>query len=153
MIVYFVRHAEAEKTSPDFQRNLSAAGIRGFEQNLSIWKSASPKIDLIISSPLVRAVQTAELIKNHFSMREEPAVSDKLAPGSRLGGIIELLRETDCDGVVLVGHLPDFANHISDLVSTSGMRIGFSPGAIACVDFDGAVRMGSGELKYLIQSV
>jgi phosphohistidine phosphatase SixA len=52
--------------------------------------------------------------------------------------------------MAFVGHEPDFSEHVSNLVSSSGVRIDFKKGMIAKIGFDGKVRIGRGVLEFLI---
>lgn len=103
MELLIVRHAIAEPAAPgqqDFERPLSERGIERFGQVVAALDRIELRIDLLLHSPLVRAVQTAELMAPLLvGAREE---TDLLAmPPSR-----QLLEGLDAERTALVGHEP-----------------------------------------------
>src|SRR5580704_12068610 len=104
-------------------------------------------LDAIITSPLLRAKQTAEIVAGVLGLRE------CLTEDTRLGGefgpdrLREILREhSDADALMLVGHEPSMSETVGRAVG--GARIDFKKGAIACVEI---VDLGSlrGELLWM----
>ena len=138
--VYVMRHGPAEDVAPsgrDFDRALTAAGrdrVRRVADEL-LKRQETPK--LIFTSPLVRALQTAEIVAALSPPEQPVSVRREIAPG---GDMNELLREQLAAGarrVMLVGHEPD----VSTLVGTlaPGWGSGFEKGMVV------GLRMRSGE--------
>lgn len=104
MLVFLVRHAHAEPGDPDGFRSLSARGrdeARGLAERLAAHESPPC---LVITSPLLRARETAQAIASATSA--EVRVDDRLAPGAT----VEALRAALDDAVgpvAVVGHQPD----------------------------------------------
>ena len=75
--------------------------------------------DLILSSPLVRARETAEIVATVLGAKKTLKISERLAPGGTLQGLVdELIRDHgSCEEILLVGHEPDFSHHIAVLTS------------------------------------
>lgn len=75
--------------------------------------------DLILSSPLIRARETAEIVATVLGVKKALKFSERLAPGGTLQGLVdELIRDHGrCEEILLVGHEPDFSRHISMLTS------------------------------------
>jgi phosphohistidine phosphatase len=104
MLLYLVRHAEAAPGHPDELRPLTARGrddARALGERL---RAESPRVDAVLSSPLLRARETAEAIAIELGV--EPEAVDLLAPGASEA---DLLAAVDGRGdvVVTVGHQPD----------------------------------------------
>lgn len=109
MNVYLLRHAQAEASYPDGQRQLTARG-RSHAQLLGEWLSRSPE-DLpgrILCSPLVRARETLELVGAAWSGESlgEPEVLESLVPEGNPLEVVSILDSMQED-VLLVGHNPN----------------------------------------------
>ena len=109
MKIYIMRHGPAEDqaaTGRDFDRKLTSSGRARTElaaQELSRWER--PK--RIVSSPLCRTVETAEVVIASLSLAFDLETREELAPG---GEAIRLLGELAAQGakrVMLIGHEPD----------------------------------------------
>jgi phosphohistidine phosphatase SixA len=124
--VFLVRHAEAAPGEPDELRRLTAAGrdaARALGERL-----AAEHPTAIVSSPLLRARETAELIAH--ACRLDATTDDNLAPGATT----ETLRAatTDRTGTVIaVGHQPDCSEIVFDL---TGHESSFPPAGVAELD-------------------
>jgi len=126
MRLYVVRHAEAIERGgnvPDAMRTLTPEGRTFFRKTVKrlIKWGASP--DCICSSPLVRAVQTAEILAEEIGFRGPLIVTDKLAPGFGRAGLKAILSK--CAGakeVALVGHEPDLGDLVASLLSLPSPR-------------------------------
>jgi phosphohistidine phosphatase len=102
--VYLVRHAEAEPGEPDALRRLTAAGRRQAQELGE--RLARERVDAtaVVSSPLLRARETAAAIAAELGLSAEP--DERLAPGATADG----LRAVAADHgrtLVAVGHQPD----------------------------------------------
>ncbi|ABQ26821.1 phosphohistidine phosphatase SixA [Geotalea uraniireducens] len=124
MKLYIVRHAAAIERNaevPEEQRYLTPEGrdlIRKTARTL-LQKKVNP--DLILTSPLIRAVQTADILAETLSYDGSLQVTDELAPGF---GMVALRKVLDAfptvQELVLVGHEPDLSQVISSLLSLPG---------------------------------
>jgi phosphohistidine phosphatase len=111
-MVWLLRHAEAADGLPDDERPLTERGIRQAEAVGIAIARLGEHIDLCLSSPKLRAMQTAERACEHLGIevRPEPALS---------GGPIEVEQLTAGLGnVLLVGHDPSFSLLLHDLTGT-----------------------------------
>jgi len=124
--VFLVRHAEAAVGEPDELRRLTPAGrdaARALGERL-----AEVRPTAVVSSPLLRARETADLIARACNL--EATTDDNLAPGATA----ETLRETTGDGdgiVVAVGHQPDCSEIVLEL---TGREVSFPPAGVAELD-------------------
>ena len=75
--------------------------------------------DLILSSPLVRARETAEIVAATLNAKKALRLSERLAPGGTLQALVDELNRDHgrCEEVLLVGHEPDFSRHTSVLIT------------------------------------
>lgn len=111
MIIHIVRHAEAvDRTTeiPEEHRFLTRRGRRRFRKAAKSLAGLKIEPDLILTSPLVRAVQTADILAEALEYEHELAVSALLAPGFRPQALDQLLKPySQAKEIALVGHEPD----------------------------------------------
>ncbi len=143
VLIIFFRHGRAvskEEAGSDEARWLTPRGRCEVE---AVARLLPVKPPVIYTSPLRRARETAEIIAGVHGSRVE--VVDGLAPGADLGVVKSLRLE---DGVVLVGHNPDFEEMLEAL---TGGRVKLSAGAAAGVEVD--ENLGEGRLVFLVPPV
>lgn len=151
--LYLIRHGEAEKISPlkkDFDRELTDDGKFLLQSAVEYWKKIIPTFDIILSSPLIRAVQTSEIIANGFNYNKEILKDNNLATGARTDDLIEIINHFHFENIACIGHQPDLSFHVSNLISNTGCTLHFPPASICKIKFNGAAKFSKGELIYLI---
>jgi len=124
--LFLVRHAEAAPGEPDSLRPLTSAGEAAARALAG--RLAAEHLDAVLSSPLLRARQTAEQIARAARLTVE--VDERLAPGATAAGVREAISGRG-DSVVTVGHQPDCSEIFLDL---TGEGRNFAPGAVAVVE-------------------
>jgi phosphohistidine phosphatase SixA len=122
MRLFLVRHAEAAPGEPDELRPLTPAG-RAVARDLGE-RLATEHLDAVVSSPLLRARETAEQIARAAGLA--PEADDRLAPGATAEGLRAAIAGRG-DTVVAVGHQPDCS---AILLVLSGRELDFAPGAV-----------------------
>ncbi len=134
MRLYFVRHGQAADRllwdQPDALRPLTEDGISRMEKSARTMVKLGLGVDLILTSPLVRARQTADIVAEALGcpVEESDAVLD--LDVDVLG---ELLLETlSADSLMLVGHEPDFSQTVEGLIG--GGRVAVKKGSLIRVD-------------------
>lgn len=153
MNIYLIRHGDAEKSytaKNDFERKLTPQGIEQIKSASKGWKSFISSFDYIISSPLLRAKETAEIVAEIFNNKNDIIIDERIAAGGSTEDLIDAANELNVKDIAFVGHEPDFSNHISNLTSNSGAFVDFKKGAIAKISFNGKARLSKGMLEYLI---
>jgi phosphohistidine phosphatase len=118
--LFVVRHAEAAPGEPDELRPLTDAGraaARALGEVL-----AAERLDAVVSSPLLRARETAEAIARAAGL--EPATDERLAPGATAEDVRAVAHG---DRVVVVGHQPDCSEIV---LALTGREVSFAPGAM-----------------------
>lgn len=152
MILYFVRHGEAGQHSmaaDDDERALTPAGTDALHAAAPLWRRLNLRPDVVISSPLPRARQTAELVVAGLGLARAPLVDERLSPGAGWGDLARAMAaHPDARRVMLVGHEPDLSNAVCLLTGAAAVRL--RAGGVACVEFPGVPEPGSGELAWLL---
>jgi phosphohistidine phosphatase len=134
MRLYFLRHGRADWpdwTKPDDERPLTEFGKKEVRQVAKFLNRLKVQPDLIVTSPLPRASQTAKIAAEHLKtkLREDEA----LEPGFGMSELTTVLKRHGSKILVLVGHEPDFTRVISAL---TGACLKLSKGGVALVDID-----------------
>jgi phosphohistidine phosphatase len=153
MNIYLIRHGKAENKSeikPDEERELTEEGILEVEKAANLWKQHINKFDIILSSPLKRAIQTAEIIKNVFNVNAEILKETSLLNGGLTDDLLNVVTEFETEEIAMIGHQPDLANHISRIASLSEINIKLPPATIAKISFKDNPIIGEGILEFLI---
>jgi phosphohistidine phosphatase len=116
MIIYFLRHADAEDfTGNDFERKLTIKGLDQAARVGNFCKRYSLQPEVFLTSPLVRACQTAEIVGKKTGVT--PVIADWLACGMTPATWIEKLQPLSTkSSVLLVGHEPDLSTAVSYLL-------------------------------------
>ncbi len=149
--LYLLRHAHAGDpegwTGDDAARPLSSKGDGQAERLGAFLADTGFRADAIVSSPKVRARQTAELVARHLEM--EVRLDERLGGGFDGAAVDAILADLGNPGrVVLVGHDPDFSELLGALVGSD--RVTMKKGALARVDVAGPVTSGAGTLRWLV---
>lgn len=153
MNLYLLRHSIAEKISPvknDFDRELTQEGKDLLKDAAAYWKKIIQGFDLIITSPLVRAVQTSDIITEIFGYNREVIKDNNLATGARTSDLIEILNTYGLENIACIGHQPDLSFHVSNLISNTGCYLHFPPASICKIRIEGTAKFSKGELIYMI---
>jgi phosphohistidine phosphatase len=128
MNLYIIRHAIAvdEGTSgyeDDSQRPLTDKGRKKMRQIAKGLRTLGVEFDLILSSPYVRARETAEILADVFKMKKKMVFSESLIPMADPGLLIpELNEKYSVDSIALVGHEPHLSSFIG-LLTTENARL------------------------------
>lgn len=146
MKLYLVRHAEAVErtgTIPDANRHLTPKGRSAFRKIARRVRKLGAVPDLIFASPLVRAVQTAEILSERLKHEGPVVVARELSPGFDLRALRLLLTEAgNPREAAFVGHEPDLGEVAATMLS---LPKGFPlrKGSVVALEVEGSVRKGS----------
>jgi len=123
MKLHIIRHAQAIERSaelPDAQRHLTCRGRKRFRQVAARLKKMEIAPDYILASPLIRAVQTAEILSETIRFNGELQISAALAGGPDSAALSALLRKRDtASELVIVGHEPELGELVRTLLKLS----------------------------------
>lgn len=153
MHLILLRHGKAEEIHPegDFSRALVEKGRKQARRAAKLLKAADMLPDIVLTSPLVRARQTAEEFCNTAGIPGATIqgwLACGLAPETAM---TELAAFHDFKSVAIVGHEPDFSEFIQWILGSSGGSIEVKKGAIVSLRVSPPSR--SGTLVYLIPPV
>lgn len=151
MILYFLRHGRAVEAGEggDAARRLTDEGSAALRAAGTLWRRLNLRPQAVISSPLVRAVQTANLVCEGLGLAAAPVLDGRLRPGAGWPSFAQAMADhPDARRVLFVGHQPDLGIAVELLTGASSIR--FRPGSLACVEFPGVPEPGSGELAWLL---
>jgi phosphohistidine phosphatase len=134
MQLYFLRHGEADWPNwnkPDDERPLTDFGKKEVRQVAKFLDRLKVKPDLIVTSPLPRAWQTAKIAAEQLKvkLRED----ESLGPGFGLSDLRTVFKRHRSKVLMLVGHEPDFTSLISEL---TGALVKLSKAGVALLDID-----------------
>ena len=159
MELFVIRHGIAESLGKenefsDEKRALTADGRNRMREIAKGLSKLGVEFDLILTSPLVRAVQTAEIVATAGGpTKTEIKQTANLAPGASANKLFaEIKRLTGVEAIALIGHQPDLGDLISKIAHrTSGsVAIQMKKGSVCCLDIGETVPTLRGEVAWLM---
>ena len=152
MKLCFLRHGVAmERTKgkgDDAERPLTEIGRKRMVQSAGVLARLDLNLDAILTSPLARALQTAEIVAESLKAKEKLLQESRLGLGFNRDQLAAILGDhAGADALMLVGHEPSFSETISAIIG--GGRIVCKKGGLACVDLGNQTSL-KGELLWLI---
>jgi phosphohistidine phosphatase len=145
MKVYFLRHGLAGDAvtwrGDDGERPLTSDGIEKMKRETQTMARLELEVDAIVTSPLVRARQTAEIAAQGLGLESKLVVDKRVGIGFSFERLREVLTEhPDVRSLMFVGHEPSMSETIGAL---TGARVEMKKGALACVETDRSARRGT----------
>ncbi len=166
MLLYLIRHAEAEVAglggvARDFDRPLTARGRDQARTVARAFLKHRLDVDVLATSPLVRAYQTATEFLSIVAPGQHPVTCDELAleklKPSRLSDFLYHLPPSGLrlpsrnkKAVAAVGHMPDLGAYIEWLIGAAAGTVHVTKAAAACIECDGRPEKGAGKLLWLV---
>lgn len=156
MMLYILRHATAEEASSsgeDGARKLterSKEKMRGAAMGL---RELDLKFDAILTSPLRRATETAEIVAAAYENTPPPQVLPALATGVAAADAVTALRAfTKHDDVMIVGHEPQLSAIASILLTGAAdiVHLKLKTGGCIAIDLPARFDRGGGELRWML---
>ena len=154
MILYVMRHAEAVEGSDtllDQWRYLTEKGRTEAKKTCASIAKTGPKPRLTITSPLTRAVQTAEIAAEKACRKNMVVASELLLPGAGIGELVAYLKGCmDAKRVMVVGHEPQMGLLVATLLGREDDMISLKKGSCVTLKLDPATNdKPAGFLWYL----
>ena len=141
MILYLMRHADAgvARGNPllDAKRGLVKEGKEQCMLMARVLAALKAPIDTILSSPLKRALQTAQFVGTELGFDGDVEISPALSPSGSFGQFQSMLaKHADRDAVLVVGHNPNLFQFLGRLITGNGegASIRMRKASIVCVD-------------------
>lgn len=158
MEIYIVRHGDAvDRNDPritsDEMRPLTDAGRAEVALMAGLLDKLGVKPELLLSSPLVRARQTAEIIAGRLGPKRGATVSDELAPGGSLAAVLnDILSHGRPAQTLLTAHMPGVGELVGWLVWNQRVCVvPFRTAGVCRVDLPADSPLpGRGDLRWLL---
>jgi len=154
--IYLIRHGEAEppsETKPHEQRELTKKGVETVKASAEFWKNFTLSFDIILSSPLKRAAQTAKLIRDVLNVKQEVVEEISLLNGGSTEDLISIAEAFGMNNIAMVGHQPDIGMHIASMTGSNDSNFSIPPAAIAKIRFVENPRIGKGILELMLPPI
>ena len=155
--LYLVRHGIAKDVGEDgirkdFDRPLSALGIERTEQVMAGLDTVIVVYpDVILTSPLIRAKETAKICELQLTGSREVVSTDMLEPGVPPVEMMQWIDHLDWTCMMLVGHMPDMAMLAGACLTSEALDIVFKKASVCCIHFDRYIQPRGGELVWHLQ--
>jgi len=151
MKLYIIRHAVAiERGSgvADEDRHLTSRGREAFRLNAKAFAKKVVPHDCIVTSPLVRCVQTADIVAEALAFSGELMIARDMAPGFDLHGFYRVINS--CGGaqkIAIIGHEPDLGILVESLLKLK-QPFSLKKGMIVALDLDPHQKNMPGRLNW-----
>lgn len=154
MEIYILRHAIAEDAAEDrsdSDRRLTPVGEAKLRRVLARARESGAKPDVILTSPYMRAVQTAEIAKAELGFQEDLIQTETLVPFSNPFEVWDEVREyASAKQILLAGHNPLLSSLVCFLIGAAGHAIDLKKSAMARVDVHSPGPQPRGTLVWLL---
>ena len=156
MLIYILRHATAVQRGtsvyPNDDRPLTEDGIDKMEKAARGIATLIDGIDVIVTSPLLRAQETAKIAADALGAKHKIELCKELLPGSSMKKLLlYLAKYKNLNRIILVGHEPDLGYLASALLGSENSVIEFKKGSLCCIEISGLPPRGSGTLQWHLQ--
>ena len=152
--LYLIRHGVAAERGKDWpddsNRPLTPEGVARLRQVARGLNAIDVSFDQIVTSPLVRARQTADVFSEDLTSKPPVVTSDALAPAGTPAAVIqEITKHIRKARVALVGHEPNLGELAAQLIGARS-PLAFKKGGICRIDFEILPPKGAGTLCWFI---
>jgi phosphohistidine phosphatase len=141
MVIYFLRHASAgepvSNPKKDEKRALDEIGVEQCGNVGRTLAALNVQVDVILSSPLKRATQTASLVGNEMGYEKKLQIEDSLRPGASFADFRKMLdKYARLETIMVVGHNPNLSEFLGRSISETGCEaaVELKKGAVARVE-------------------
>ncbi len=156
MMLYILRHATAEDAPPggdDGKRRLTDRSREKMKGAAAGFKTLDLKLDAILTSPLPRAHETADIVAAAYNNTPAPQVLPELGTGAAPSEVVSALRHfAKLDSVMIVGHEPQLSALASLLLtgSPAGVHVLLRKGGCIALDLPTRFERGGAELHWMM---
>jgi len=163
VILYLLRHGIAvDRDTGEYDRDddraLTQSGQRKILKEAVAMRTLGLVFDRVLTSPFVRARETAEIVSEVFDELDDPTILNCLAPADEdlsiaesVGRVLPELRAHAADRTLVVGHEPDLSQLASALLTAGhGLRLQLKKGALCAISLDRIEASRSNVLLWLL---
>jgi phosphohistidine phosphatase len=152
--LYLIRHGVAEERGDawpdDTKRPLTEDGMSRLRKQARGLTRLGVVVDVVLTSPLVRTRQTAEIVAGAFDPRPHIVNVESLAPGGAQTAILaDLEKHAKKARIAIVGHEPGIGELAARLIGTRH-PLPFKKGAVCRIDLDVLPPAGPGDLRWFL---
>jgi phosphohistidine phosphatase len=157
MKLYVARHGIAldvgeQGIQRDQDRTLSPEGRRKTQEVAEGLAAIGVRPRMVATSPLPRAQETASILAGALCPDVSVEACDFMCPGAAARDVVDWLGRSGAGSAMIVGHMPDCAEIVSELVCQTGSaEVVFKKAGVCCVSFEGSPAKGAGEIEWLMQ--
>jgi phosphohistidine phosphatase len=156
MMIYIMRHGLAEDPIPksdDGARKLTAKGADKIRKAAAGMRAMGLAFETILSSPILRAMETAEIVANELGGAVKPRPTPELTTGSSPAKALEAIARLHLpESVLIVGHEPTLSRLASLLLSGSSESVGIrlKQGGVIALEIPDRVEAGAADLRWML---
>lgn len=155
MDLYILRHGKAGQSSEDpgdNMRKLTPAGRKEIRYIARWMKKEKFRFDVIASSPLIRASETAGIVARMLDRKDRVVTWDDLAPGGDPDTVCYNAAQSATDAtILLIGHEPELSGLVGKIISSAGTAsVIFAKGGLAKIRNYSFDQQPSGALQWLL---
>jgi phosphohistidine phosphatase len=154
MEIYLFRHGIAEDAAagePDSSRKLTDEGKEKTAAVAKLAREADVRPSAIISSPYVRAVETARIAARELGFEGELITAPELVPHGSPENVWNVIRERrEDDAILLAGHEPLLSHVTSYLLASPALRVEMKKSALVRIDIDSLRGAPHGILRWML---
>lgn len=152
--IYLVRHGVAADLNSEFptddERPLTSEGAERLQVQVRGMRELQVRLDRVLTSPLVRAAQTAEILAAGIGCSAPVVAVDALRPGGRYDALMAALGRLGEDrAVALVGHMPSIGEIAARLIGAKE-PLAFKKGGTCCIEVDGLPPTRAGQIRWFV---
>lgn len=154
MEIYILRHGIAEEGQAggrDSDRRLTPAGKEKLRTVLRLATQGGVKVEIILTSPYIRAAETADIAADELGYKEKVLTTDALLPESEPKAIWEEIRvHRDAASILLAGHEPMLSRLMAYLLAAPTLEVDMKKGALVRIDVQQFGPAPRGVLRWML---
>ena len=151
MTIFILRHGKAEPRRSkiaDAARDLTGKGRRDVRVVLERARDAGMRVDVVLTSPLRRAVESAAIAMETLDPQPRLIETNSLRPNQPATKVWEKLPEANT--LLLVGHEPQLSSIVVFLLGAPELRIRLKKGALVCIQVEQVSASPRGTLEWML---
>lgn len=154
MKLFLIRHTEAidyetESVRTDESRFITPNGRRISLAVFKALKDDLADLEKIFTSPLIRAVQTAEILASSLKYKNDVEIANELRPDSEYDKVVKLVKRNSIfKSIALVGHEPMLGKVVGEITNKETLPFDFKKNGVCYIDYD--TESGKGQLKWYL---
>ncbi len=155
MMLYIMRHGLAEEPTPkgdDSARKLTDKGADKIRKAAAGMRASGLAFNLILTSPAIRAAQTAEIVAAELGGPKPKAVPELSTGASPANALEALGKQRLPESVLVVGHEPTLSRMASLMLTDSTESVGISlkQGGVIALEFPDRVESAAAKLRWMM---